>query len=165
VIAIDRADDAADVHAFRLIRERYAADVLRGVGAARVGGRRNPIGVPVAYCAESLELAVLELLVNTRADLLPLDYVMFEFVVPDDAMRTVDLRELAADWDVGPPYPETTRRCGARWAHRRESLALRVPSAVLPLRGNVLINPVHADFACIKSKALGYFQWPRRMRR
>jgi RES domain-containing protein len=41
------------------------------------------------------------------------------------------------------PYPESTQKLGSEWALSLRSLALRVPSAVVPSEFNLLLNPRH----------------------
>lgn len=41
------------------------------------------------------------------------------------------------------PYPESTQALGLEWALSLRSLALRVPSAVVPVEFNLLLNPRH----------------------
>ena len=46
--------------------------------------------------------------------------------------------------DIGDEL--STRRFGQWWATQRNELAIRVPSVVIPIEFNVLLNPTHADF-------------------
>ena len=41
-------------------------------------------------------------------------------------------------------------RTGDEWIQLRSSLALFVPSAVLPAERNILVNPAHAEFSNIR---------------
>ncbi|HEY6343300.1 MAG TPA: RES family NAD+ phosphorylase [Bryobacteraceae bacterium] len=41
---------------------------------------------------------------------------------------------------------ESTRRFGRRWAAQPEALALLVPSVIVPIEFNVLLNPTHSAF-------------------
>jgi RES domain-containing protein len=45
------------------------------------------------------------------------------------------------------PYLRLTQRFGSSWAQAKRSVAIRVPSAVIPGESNYLLNPEHADFA------------------
>ena len=70
--------------AYRLASHRFAND-LTGTGAAIHGGRWNRKGVPVLYCSESKEIALLEWLVNATADIVPkLKLVTLQF--PDESI-------------------------------------------------------------------------------
>lgn len=147
---------------WRLTRRLHLDVALRGVGAARFGGRWNSPGTAIGYTATSLQLAVLELLVNTDLDVIPNDYVCVEHRVDDQHIASIDPTQLAPDWNTGPPYPRSSQRLGDAWIAGFSSLGLRVPAAVLPVRDNLLINPRHPRFEDIERIDVQDFQWPAR---
>jgi RES domain-containing protein len=127
---------------WRIARECYAP--LDGEGARRVGGRWNSPGRPVVYAARAASLAVLEVLAWTDPDDVPDDLRLFEIEVPDDAdIESVEISSLPADWTE--PGSPACIAAGDRWLATGNSLALAVPSAVLPEERNLLINPRHPD--------------------
>lgn len=130
---------------WRLTRAPFATASFDGTGAARGGGRWNSRGVHVAYAASSRALAILELLVHITRQNAPSDYVFVEAELPDDAIEHLNTAQLPADWRAEPP-PASLRAIGDEWARTNRSLALRVPSAVVPEEFNVLVNPRHARF-------------------
>ena len=69
--------------------------------------------------------------------------------VPDDAVEDLSpagLVQLLRDAE-GTGREAGTRTYGTAWASEGRSLALRVPSLVMPHDRNVLINPAHPRFA------------------
>ncbi|MCG6943502.1 MAG: RES domain-containing protein, partial [Thiohalocapsa sp.] len=50
-----------------------------------------------------------------------------------------------ADWR-DPAARDTLRRIGAEWVRRRDTAILAVPSAVIPIETNYLLNPAHPNF-------------------
>jgi RES domain-containing protein len=150
------------VRIWRITAARYRAEALLGRGARAVGGRWNSPGTAVGYAAESAELAVLELLMHTGPELVPAERLLLEFELPDDAVR--ELRKPPRGWDLPQPYLADVQRIGDQWIEKGESLALRVPSAVLPFRANVLVNPLHPRFAEIREMSCTPFTWPARLR-
>jgi RES domain-containing protein len=127
---------------WRIARGCYAP--LDGEGARRVGGRWNSAGRPLVYTAQTAALAVLEVLVWTDPENVPEDLRLFEIEVPDDASFTsVEPRTLPADWTE--PGSPACIEVGDRWLAAGESLALQVPSAVLPEERNLLVNPRHPE--------------------
>lgn len=147
---------------WRLTQARHRGDALRGIGARRFGGRWNSIGTAMGYASTSLELAVLEAIVQVAPrQLATTDYWWCEFTLPDDAVDR--LQRLPAQWDSPGPYRADVRRVGDRWVASQESLALSVPAAVLPERRNILVNPAHPRFAEIRRTGEGRFAWPRRL--
>lgn len=130
---------------WRVSKPRHVATAFSGEGAKRDGGRWNHVGVPVVYASESAALATLELLVRLQDVRLLANYVLIPADVPDDAITELDVGVLGPDWRRYP-HTEATKDAGDRWARGGVSLALRVPSVVVP-GSNVLLNPAHPRFA------------------
>jgi RES domain-containing protein len=122
---------------WRLASGRYPA--LDGEGARRVGGRWNSAGHPAVYTSESLALCLAESLVHLPKDL-PRGYQSFKVFVPDDAIEVFDITSLIEGWQSNLLF---TRDVGDQWLTARRSLALTVPSVVLPESSNMLLNPMH----------------------
>lgn len=102
--------------------------------------------MPVVYVASSGALALLETLVYTDpADLVAIDYVSLAVDVPDALVEHLDPSGLPADWR-GWPHPASTKRIGRTWFDEQRSVALVVPSAVVPHEANALLNPQHPEF-------------------
>ncbi len=59
--------------------------------------------------------------------------------------RILEPSDLPSDWPTDRGLG-LTRDMGTGWLKRNESLVLGVPSAVIPLETNFLINPRHPDF-------------------
>jgi RES domain-containing protein len=134
---------------WRLTRRAYALTPFDGLGPARGGGRWNSRGPYVAYAASSRALAVLEVQVHIDRTLAPTDYVFIEATVPEDAIEVLDLSRLPSSWRAEPP-PSALREIGDRWVREGRSLALTVPSVVVPEEVNVLLNPAHPRFSDVR---------------
>lgn len=119
---------------------------LSGEGARLVGGRWNSPGRRVVYASESLALCLAECLVHITSRL-PRDYVAFKIEVPDDGIEYLKVSDLRIGWERDTTY---TRVVGDEWLKEERSLALVVPSAMLPESGNVLLNPLHARASELK---------------
>ena len=76
----------------------------------------------------------------------PSDYIFFQLGIPDNAIEVLDLSILPANWRTSPP-PIELQALGNAWARDLRSLALRLPSVVVPAESNVLINPLHPRFS------------------
>jgi RES domain-containing protein len=131
---------------YRLIRAPWVSQALTGEGARRYGSRWNPKGVPMVYTASTLSLAALETLAHFAIETSPLDYVALTIRVPVEAVERIVDKQLPPDWHT-TPAPGACQELGARWAAEARSLGLAVPSAVVPSENNVLLNPLHPDFA------------------
>jgi len=139
--------------AFRLVKARHAATALDGEGARRVGGRWNAPGLPVAYCASSLSLAVLELLVHVDPAAVPEDLVAIRIEIPDGLpLRRLLPAELPDDWRRESGRGRL-RALGAAWLGARREAVLAVPSVIVPGETNLLVNPRHPDAARIRMLA------------
>jgi RES domain-containing protein len=129
---------------YRIAKSAHARD-LSGTGPRLYGGRWNPKGGSVIYTSESRALAALEFYVHlSRAVILPgLSVVAIE--IPDSVSRKeIAVTDLPRDWRTYLA-PSELAAVGAEWVRSRESLLLRVPSAVMPPERNILINPVHPE--------------------
>ncbi len=135
---------------WRLTHERYAESAFSGDGARQYGGRFNSPGTPVVYTAESLPLALVETLTGLeRYDQLR-PYVFFRAELPVTLIAEVGEDDLPEGWDQHPP-PSQSQQVGDRWASREASVALKVPSVVVPYSYNYLLNPAHPAFSDVES--------------
>ena len=143
---------------WRLASGRYAP--LTGEGARLVGGRWNSAGRPLVYTSESLALCLAECLVHIPGGL-PADYVSFKISIPNDSV------EVAAGLAPDPGWRhaiDVTRAFGDAWRAEARSLALRVPSIVLPDSYNVLLNPLHPRAGEARVATRQPFQFDPRLR-
>lgn len=132
-------------------------DDISGSGARINGSRWNSRGVPALYTSQFISLAVLEMLVNTNFKdyTIALDLMYISF--PDDQPITnIDLKHLKNNWKEDFGY---TRFMGDEFFKQKESLILKVPSAVIQEEYNYVANPLHPDFKKIKIVKTKSF-WP-----
>ena len=121
-----------------------------GEGAFRFGGRWNSRGTRILYTAGSLSLAALEMLVhlNNEEILLSYSFATTEFdeslILPVEKFRT-----LPENWNASPS-PLEIQRIGDEWAEKQASVVLKVPTSVLPVEFNYLINVGHREFSKVK---------------
>jgi RES domain-containing protein len=132
---------------YRLVRETRASYAFDGEGARRFGGRWNPKKIPVVYGSEHLSLAVLEFRVNQGGYDPDDQYVYFEFEFDEALVERVEtppanwLTRFEEDGSV-----TAAQAFGAEWFLQRRSAVLSVPSAVIWIERNLVLNPIHADF-------------------
>lgn len=133
---------------FRLVDEAFLDSAMTGEGARLYGGRWNSPGVAMVYAAQSLSLAMLELLVHLEAEIVLRGHWRYlELAVAPEAIRTCESWvEVPADYTV-LPVPSSTRAIGDRWVAEAVSVGLSVPSAITPGERNLLLNPAHPDYA------------------
>lgn len=118
---------------------------MSGEGASLTGGRWNSKGVHVIYASESLALALLEIMANARRTIPP-GKEFFTIDVPDDVrVEVLRSHDMPARW-MSAPAPRRIQEIGDEWIQKVRSVALIVPSAIVPHERNALLNPAHPDF-------------------
>lgn len=130
--------------AWRVVKAAYAPKAFDGQGASLYGGRWNRPGTPVVYLAQSISLALLEIVVHTGSFLH--SYVHIPVSFDKSLVKELPSSKLPAGWHTYP-VPANVQAIGTAWARRLESPVLRVPSAVVPREFNFLLNPLHPDFS------------------
>jgi RES domain-containing protein len=139
------------VKVYRIAKSAYIND-LSGIGAREFGGRWNHKGTSIVYTSESRPLAILECLVNLPMPVSPkaLDLKIATIVIPDDIIpKKISISDLPSNWREYPA-PLELADIGTKWARKKETLLLRVPSAIVPQEFNILANPLHPDIKRVK---------------
>lgn len=131
---------------WRIEKQKRVATARTGEGARIAGGRWNSQGLPVVYASEHLSLAVLEILVHApNLDARLVARARAAITAPDDAIEEILPRVLPKNFGTLTPY-SVTQSVGDEWLRTKRSVALIVPSAIVPIERNVLLNPLHPDF-------------------
>lgn len=132
------------MQAFRIVKKRHALTAFSGDGAREYGGRWNLPGIPMVYTAQTRALAALESLAHYAGAERRIAFVIFEVQVPDALVRRIAPAALPPDWRTEEPRA-STQRIGAEWQRGGESVALLVPSALIPQESCLLLDPEHPD--------------------
>jgi RES domain-containing protein len=146
---------------YRIVNCSYADD-LSGMGARLYGGRWNSVGKPAIYLAASRSLAVLEVLVHLPPLMIPDNYCLVEIEVPDNSILDINIDELPSNWnDVSPPA--TLKRIGDGFLKKQEHLLMKVPSSIVPMEYNYLLNPLHPAMEKVKIIKKAPFDFDKRL--
>jgi RES domain-containing protein len=119
-------------------------DSLDGSGGLFAASRWNHVGTRMVYLASSPSLCVLE----TLAHVSPTEFGerrLLELDLPESSIEEVSealFIQLLRDAPKHEPE-QATREYGSRWAKEGRSLLLQVPSIVVPVEKNYLLNPLH----------------------
>ena len=146
---------------WRLTRRPHAD--LSGLGGELADGRWHTRGRPVVYCAATAALAVLEVRVHLDLplELLPDDYVLMKIVAPDEldapALQASDLPDAWRD------HEDLCRPFGDSWLRDGATALLSVPSAIVEVERNLLLNPRHPAAARVHVEGIDPFGWDRRL--
>ena len=74
----------------------------------------------------------------------------------------MDLDSLPGDWK-NDPASVAVKQIGDSWVESRESVILEVPSTIVPIEKNYLINPAHSDFQKLKIGSPTKFEFDLRL--
>ena len=85
--------------------------------------------------------------VHSGSGLLP-SYKLIPVTFDEAQIVNVQVDHLPSDWRAFPG-PYELRRIGDDWLEKRSSLVLRVPSAIVPIECNYLLNPEHLEFSTV----------------
>ncbi|MCT1533172.1 RES family NAD+ phosphorylase [Sphingobacterium daejeonense] len=134
---------------FRVANLRYKDSTLSGIGAEKVGGRWNKVGTRAVYCSENISLALLEYYVHSENIAnLPTEIGVAKIEVPDHFFID-ELVELPERWNQYP-YSSKTTEVFSKMAKNRDFFGLKVPSTIVPLEYNYILNPLYKNFGQVE---------------
>jgi len=128
---------------FRISAAKYEKQLI----ASGSPNRWNKKGELVIYAGSSRSLATLELVVHRNSIVPETQYQVMIISVADydDLVNTVKIIDLPKYWQKLQAY-STLQNIGSRWYNNKESLILKVPSVIIPLEYNFIINTKHKKF-------------------
>ncbi|MFT6719211.1 MAG: RES domain-containing protein [Sphingobacteriales bacterium] len=134
---------------YRVANPKHKDLTLSGLGAEKVGGRWNEIGTRAVYCSENISLALLEYYIHSEnVSYLPKDILVARIEFPDQFIIE-NLKEVPGEWNQYP-YSAKTSAVFTQLAKNRNLFALRVPSAIVGLEYNIILNPLYKDFGQVR---------------
>ena len=146
---------------YRLVHELALASNPQPFSPAPSENRWNSADTSVAYGGEHLALSALELLTYWGHYPSMRGYHLFTLEVsPEHIENALDRQP-----NINPRDYGQTRRYGDGWVEEGRSLALKVPSVVLPMSYNYLVNPQHPAFDPDAMTAHGGFEYEARIAR
>jgi len=120
-----------------------------GEGARLFGGRFNSEGLAAVYTSGSLSLSLLELLVQIEDRDYLTECVQIYADIPDHLIYEPDVKDFPKDWNT-IPYGQAPQKFGDTWIKKGTFAAMKVPSVVVPVEFNFVINPDHRSFSDVK---------------
>jgi RES domain-containing protein len=145
---------------YRITACKYIDD-LSGEGAYRYGARWNKKGTRILYTAENAALAMLEALAHITMLSVAEPYCMARLSIPE-SWELVQESDLPSQWKDQPP-PDMLASLGTDFVQAAKTLALKVPSVLVPDNFNVLINPLHPLFKEVKVIAVSKVSFDQRL--
>ena len=64
----------------------------------------------------------------------------------DYLIKQIKINELPVNWRLIAAYSDL-QKIGSDWYNKRESLVLKIPSAIIPFEFNYVINTEHPEFS------------------
>ena len=122
---------------YRISKKAHIKD-LNGIGAGLYGGRWNPKGINMVYTSSSVALASLEYLVHNYHLLSTAEICLAKIKIG----KTGSLKEVQPK-GLSMKELNATQKVGKEFYLQGENYILKVPSAVVPLEYNLLLNPLH----------------------
>jgi RES domain-containing protein len=150
------------MRAWRIAKEKRATD-LTGKGAAIEGGRWNDQDVPAVYMGMTPAICCLETFVHAVGEpTFPLKITYFELPGEISLYLEVEATSLPEGW-ASLPADRPSMDFGTAWLKSNSHLGLIIPSAILPLERNIVINPNHQAASQIKVVEVYDFMYDPRM--
>lgn len=139
---------------WRICKRKHQDSAFSGEGGLYTSGRWTPQGYKVVYTAESLALATLEIFVHLESDKIPL--VAIRGIITDDIpYEEIDIKDLPSNWQETKAYP-ALQQIGKQWLESLRTSILKVPSAIVPVEYNYLLNPLHPDLRFSLEPAINF---------
>ena len=145
--------------AYRIADRRRT--IFDGQGAATFGGRWNSPGRRVIYAAETYAGAMLEMLANSNIGRVPKHHAWIEILIGEDAsVEELDARKVRR---LDAPDQRASRMFGDEWYDQKRSTVLIVPSTVVRVERNVVINQEHPGFRKLRATHSKPVVWDQRL--
>lgn len=145
---------------WRICALKYQDSAFSGLGGLSVPGRWHTQGRLIVYTAENLALASLEVFVHLESDRLKL--VAIRANLPEDLeIEEINQQSLPRNWQSPQSYSKL-QLIGKEWLRSCRTPILKVPSAIVPVESNYLLNPDHPRLRFFLEPALEFY-FDRRM--
>lgn len=134
---------------YRVANIKFKDETLSGIGAEKVGGRWNKIGTRAVYCSENISLALLEYYIHSEnISYLPKAILIAKIEFPDE-FEIKELSDLPEKWNQYP-YSSKTTEIFSKLAKSSDFFALKVPSTIVGLESNYILNPLYKEFGKVR---------------
>ncbi|MCR9170913.1 MAG: RES family NAD+ phosphorylase [bacterium] len=136
---------------YRIANNKFKHYTLSGIGSEKFGGRWNEVGTRAVYCSENRALALLEYYIHSdNMALLPKDLLLAVIEIPDE-LPIKTLERLPERWKQYP-YSSKTTSVFTSHVRKEDFFALKVPSTIVPMENNIILNPLYSGFSEVRIK-------------
>ena len=149
---------------YRAYTRESIEEAFSGDGGLYVLGRWNYIGNRTVYCSESIALCTMEWLAHNGLSISGFNYYRYSIDIPDNLIIKFSPSDLPEDWNANPSTDSTRDFAENNLFLSKKTLAIAVPSVMVPEEYNLVINQAHTEFQVVRKtiKALGQYIAPNR---
>jgi RES domain-containing protein len=148
---------------WRISQQKYEQPPFNGEGSRLWGGRWNSKGRNVVYTSANLSLATLETFVHLGVSDINIPRIYIRAEIPESvAIESIAQDSLPSDWQADPA-PLSLTKIGDEWFDSGRTAILAVPSVLISIENNYLLNPSHPDFQQIIIYPAKSYEFDRRM--
>ena len=148
--------------------EAYRISLIKWTKKLTASGfpaRWNSKGKFVIYTAGSRALACLENVVHRSGEGLNDKFKVMLIQIPDKIkIEEIRLDSLPEGWSKFENY-SFTQKIGDNWLENNQTAVLKVPSSIVNMESNYLLNPNHKDFKKIKLRGTEEFEFDSRIKK
>lgn len=146
---------------FRISSEEFCKQLI----SSENSNRWNRRGEYVIYVGSTRSLLTFDLVVHRNFIKPDINHKVMVISVPDsdELVKTITTKELPSNWRRFEAYTDL-QKIGSDWYNSKETLLLKVPSAVIPSEYNYIINTVHPNFKQhMKLVRIEEYFWDKRL--
>ena len=144
---------------FRIVHERWSKELAASGNEARWNSKGNF----VIYTSASRALACLENIVHRSGEGDSRIFKTMVIEIPDQLKcEEIFLMKLSKDWSERKNFIYT-QHLGNEWIRANTSAILKVPSSIIKMENNYILNPAHKDFKKIKLRGVENFIFDSRV--
>ena len=142
---------------YRIANVKFKENTLSGIGAEKVGGRWNEVGTRAVYCSENISLALLEYYIHSEdRTAIPKNILVAKIAIPDE-FKIEEITDFPEMWNQYP-YSSKTTKIFSNKVKERHFFAIKVPSTIVGLEYNYVLNPLYKDFG--KVEVINFIELP-----
>ena len=147
--------------AYRIGAASNRYPIFDGSGSVLFPGRWNSSRTRVIYCSEHYSTALLEKLVHFNTGKIPTNQHWIEITIPVGTEYEIVTNYSLPGWNE--PSQSVSQAFGEAWLLEKRSAILIVPSVVVPVENNILVNEFHPQFSTLTTSINQPVIWDRRL--
>lgn len=144
---------------YRFSPKQFSSNIS-GEGARMHGGRWNSKGIAALYTSLNISLALLELLIHSTSHEEISNNQLTVIETTENNFDEIHISRLKHNWETDDDY---CKFIGDEFLKAKNTLLLKVPSAIISEEANIIINPTHKNFNKIKIAAIKPFHFDIRL--